>query len=387
MKKATRCVYLDTNDRFGAISPPIYQTATFRQESADEFGEYDYSRSGNPTRGLLESKLAELENAEYAAAFSSGMASIATLCRLLSAGDEIVAGNDLYGGTVRLFERVAIPAGISVRYVNTANVSEVSDALTDRTKLLFLETPTNPLLQIADIAAIAALAHSRGILFAVDNSVMSPILQNPLDHGADIVVHSATKFLCGHSDVTAGALITNNDDLHRKIAYFQNAEGNALSPFDAWLLLRGLRTLDLRVERQNSNAQRVAQFLDAHPAVNEVYYPGLPRHAGHDLHFRQAGGGGCVISFTTGDQAQSKQIVESLRLFSIAVSFASVSSSVSMPCKMSHASIPEGRAGEMKPPGDLIRLSVGIEDVRDLIEDLSAALASAAGSAAAAHAS
>lgn len=387
MKKATRCVYLDTNDQFGAISPPIYQTATFRQESADEFGEYDYSRSGNPTRDLLEAKLAELENARYAAAFSSGMAAITTLCRLLSAGDEIVAGNDLYGGTVRLFERIAVPNGIAVRYVNTADVDEVSNTVTDRTKLLFLETPTNPLLRIADMSALAGIAHSRGALLAVDNSVMSPVLQNPLDHGADVVVHSATKFLCGHSDVTAGALITNNEDLHRTIAFFQNAEGNALAPFDSWLLLRGLKTLDLRVERQNSNAQQVAEFLNAHPGVQSVFYPGLSDHAGHELHFRQAGGGGCVISFTTGDPACSTKIVESLRLFSIAVSFASVNSTVSMPCKMSHASIPIERADDLKPPGDLIRISVGIEDVRDLIEDLTAALGSASGSAAAAYAS
>lgn len=375
MKKATECVYLDSNDPYGAVSPPIYQTSTFRQTSADEFGEYDYSRSGNPTRTELEKKLARLEGASHAAAFASGMAAITTLTRLLSSGDEIVAGNDLYGGTVRLLEKVLPRSGITVKYVDTTDRERVSQAISERTRLVFIETPSNPLMRITDIRAVADIAHSDGALLAVDSSVMSPVLQNPIGLGADIVVHSATKFLCGHSDVTGGALITNDPEIHREIAYLQNAEGNALAPFDSWLLLRGIKTLGLRVERQNSNALEAATFLAANPAVKQVFYPGLATHPGHDLHFRQANGGGCVLSFTTGDAETSKRVVESLGLFSIAVSFASVNSSVSMPCSMSHASIPAERRAELAPPSDLVRLSVGIEDIGDIIDDLSQALA------------
>lgn len=378
MRKATRCVQLTNDDRFGAVSPPIYQTSTFRQENADDFGEYDYSRSGNPTRTLLEEKLAELEHGRFASAFSSGMAAIATLMRTLSPGDEVIAGDDLYGGTIRLFENLLSPIDIRVKYVDTTQAENVSAAITENTRLIFLETPTNPLMQITDIAAISEIARARGVLLAVDNSVMSPILQNPLSLGADVVVHSATKFLCGHSDVTAGALITNHEELHRRLAFIQNAEGNALAPFDSWLLLRGIKTLDLRVERQSSNALKIAEFLSAHGSVENVYYPGLKTHAGYDVHRRQAAGAGCVISFTTGDAEYSKRVVESLRLFSIAVSFASVNSSVSMPCSMSHASIPKERAASLAPPADVVRISVGIEHSADLLEDIEHALDAAA---------
>lgn len=378
MRKATRCVQLTNDDRFGAVSPPIYQTSTFRQENANDFGEYDYSRSGNPTRTLLEEKLAELEHGRFGSAFSSGMAAIATLMRTLSPGDEVIAGDDLYGGTIRLFEKLLSPIDIRVKYVDTTQAENVSGAITENTRLIFLETPTNPLMQITDIAAISGIARASGVLLAVDNSVMSPILQNPLSLGADFVVHSATKFLCGHSDVTAGALITNHEELHRRLAFIQNAEGNALAPFDSWLLLRGIKTLDLRVERQSSNALKIAEFLSAHGSVENVYYPGLKTHAGYDVHRRQAAGAGCVISFTTGNAEYSKRVVESLRLFSIAVSFASVNSSVSMPCSMSHSSIPKERAASLAPPADVVRISVGIEHSADLLEDIEHALDAAA---------
>lgn len=373
MKESTRCVHLANADPYGAISPPIYQTATFRQPGAGEFGEYDYTRSGNPTRSLLEGQLAALENGKYACAFASGMAALTALTRLFNPGDVIIAGKDLYGGTVRLLDRILSRQGTIVHYVDTTNLEEVRQLLSPRTKLLLLETPSNPLLQISDIGALAELAHHVGAMLAVDNSMLSPCLQRPLDLGADVVVHSATKFLCGHSDVTAGALITNDELLHTRLAFQQNAEGSALSPFESWLLLRGLKTLSLRVEKQNASAQIIAEGLGQFAVVRQVYYPGLDSHPGHDLNRRQAKGSGAVISFITGDQQLSADIVEATRLFQIAVSFGSVGSVISLPCRMSHSSIPKSLRGQLAPPTDLVRLSVGIEDVDDLIEDLAQA--------------
>ncbi len=379
MKISTRCVHIESDDDFfGAISPPIYQTATFRQPTATEFGEYDYTRSGNPTRTLLERQLARLEGDEYASAFASGMAALTAVSRLVAFGDEIIAGNDLYGGTVRLLEQVLPRQGISVRYVDTSDLGAVRDALTSRTKLILVETPTNPLLRISDIGGLAELAHNAGALFAVDNSMLSPCLQQPLAFGADVVIHSATKFLCGHSDVTAGAVVTNDAEIHRQIAFHQNAEGAGLSPFESWLLLRGIKTLALRVERQNDSAQKVAEFLAGHPSIETVYYPGLENHAGYEINRRQAKGSGAVISFTTGNAEVSQRLVESTRLFEIAVSFGSVGSVISLPCRMSHKSVPAALKKQLAPPADLVRISVGIEDIDDLIKDLGEAFRSVA---------
>jgi cystathionine beta-lyase len=371
MKISTRCVRLESNgDPYGAVSPPIYQTATFRQPSASEFGEYDYTRSGNPTRSLLEQQLAILEGGEFACAFASGMAAITALTRLVSSGEEIIAGNDLYGGTIRLLAKVLPRHGIGVRYVDTADIDAVRSAITPLTKLILIETPTNPLLKITDITALSEIAKANGVLLAVDNSMLSPCLQRPLDLGADIVIHSATKFLCGHSDVTAGALVTNDSELHREIAFYQNAEGAGLAPFESWLLLRGIKTLALRVERQNDSTHKVAEYLSRNRLVRNVYYPGLESHPGYEINRRQSTGAGAVISFTTDDPEFSRRLVESTQLFEIAVSFGSVGSVISMPCKMSHASVPESLRAQIGPPEDLVRVSVGIEDVDDLIEDL-----------------
>ena len=350
MRLATRCVQLGRgDDSHGAIVPPIYQTATFEQP-----GEYDYTRSGNPTRTLLEQQLADLEDAAYACAFASGMAALTALTRIVKAGEEIIAGDDLYGGTVRLLDHLASHQNISVRYVDTTGPTELRNALTERTRLLLIETPSNPLFRISDISALAAIAKDAGVYLAVDNSMLSPILQRPLNLGADVVVHSATKFLSGHSDVTAGALITDDPALHQQLAFQQNAEGAGLSPFESWLLLRGLKTLALRVERQSNSAAKVAHFLQQRSEVTEVFYPGL----------------GAVISFTTGHEKLSCDIVEATRLFKVAVSFGSVGSTISLPCRMSHASIPSALRARLAPPADLVRLSVGIEDPDDLIEDL-----------------
>lgn len=378
MKISTQCVHLESNDdSYGAVVPPLYQTATFRQPCATEFGEYDYTRSGNPTRTQLEKQLAVLEKGSYAAAFTSGMAALTVVTRLVAAGEEIIAGDDLYGGTSRLLEQVLPRNGIGVSYVDTTDLSAVRKAFTERTKLLLLETPTNPFLKISDIKALAEIVHSHGARLAVDNSMLSPVLQNPLSLGADMVIHSATKYLCGHSDVTAGAVITDDANLHRQIAFTQNAEGAGLSPFDSWLLIRGIKTLALRVERQNNSAQKIAQFLTEQSGVEKVYYPGFTSHEGYEIHSRQATGGGAVISFTTGDAEISQRIAEATKLFSLTVSFGSVGSSISLPCRMSHASIPAKLRERFAPPVDLVRLSVGIEDVGDLSDDLKQAFSSA----------
>jgi len=376
MKLSTQCVQLGRgDDTHGAIVPPIYQTATFEQPTATEFGEYDYSRSGNPTRTILEAQLAALENAAHARVFSSGMAALTALTRILKPGEEIIAGDDLYGGTVRLLDHIASHQNISVRYVDTTDMDQLKNALTSRTRLILIETPSNPLFRISDIRTLASVARDAGSFLAVDNSMLSPVFQQPVTLGADIVVHSATKFLCGHSDVTAGALITNNPTLHQQIAFQQNAEGAGLSPFESWLLLRGLKTLALRVERQNTSAQEIARFLKTRAEVTQVAYPGLEDHPGREIHNKQASGNGAVISFTTGDEKLSAQIVETTRLFKIAVSFGSVGSTISLPCRMSHASIPSALRDRLAPPRDLVRLSVGIEDVDDLILDLEGAFA------------
>ena len=379
MKTSTRCVQLGrSKDIHGAFVPPIYQTATFEQPTATEFGEYDYTRSGNPTRTVLEQQLANLEDAEYACAFASGMAALTALTRIVRPGEEIIAGADLYGGTVRLLESLAANHNITVHYVDNSDVESVRQAATLHTRLILVETPSNPSFRISDIRELSAIARSVKAYLAVDNSMLSPIFQRPLNLGADVVVHSATKFLCGHSDVTAGALITNNKQLHESLAFQQNAEGAGLSPFESWLLLRGLKTLALRVERQNQTARKVAEFLEAHPYVSKVFYPGLRSNAGYEVHRGQADGDGAVLSFTTDDPDYSARVVEATKLFRIAVSFGSVGSTISLPCRMSHASIPPALRDRLGPPTDLVRVSVGIEDVDDLIEDLGQALSEAA---------
>ena len=380
MNISTRCVRLgDPRDPYGAVAPPLYQTATFRQESATEFGEYDYSRTANPTRSLLEAKLAELEGARYGLAYTSGMAAVTALLGLLEAGDQVLAGDDLYGGTTRLLGRIAPERGLTVRFVDGADPRAVAAALDRRTRLLLVETPTNPLLEIADLGPLGEIARRHHALLAVDNSLATPLLQRPLEHGAHLVVHSATKGLGGHADLVAGAVVTDDATLHERLAFRRNAEGTALAPFEAWLLLRGLKTLAPRLAWQCRSARRIAEFLAAHSAVERVFFPGLPGHPGRAVHERQASGPGPLVSFTTGDPELSRRIVESLELFTIAVSFGAVCSAATLPCRMSHASVPEELAIRLRPPPDLVRLSVGVEDPDDLLADLMNALERAGG--------
>jgi len=380
MKFATRVLTFDPapGDRYTPANTPIYQTATFRQENATEFGEYDYCRSGNPTRSVVEKQIAALEGGSRGFCFSTGLAAITAVTRLVAPGEEIVACDDLYGGTYRLFSRILAKRGISVRYVDFSDLDAVAAAIGSNTKLLYLETPTNPLLQIIDIRAVAGIAHRSGAVVCVDNSTMSPYLQRPLELDADIVLHSATKFLCGHSDVMAGAVVVNDTELADELYLIQNGEGAGLAPFDSYLLLRGIKTLSLRLDRQQTNAIAIAEFLDAQPSVSQVYFPGFAAEKQLRIHRSQASGDGAVLSFVTGDPELSRTVVEATRLFNITVSFGGVNSTISLPNYMSHASIPESLRQLKSIPRDLVRVSVGAEDVEDLIEDLGQAFEFAA---------
>lgn len=362
----------DTN---APVSTPIYQTATFEQPGADALGPYDYSRSGNPTRTVLEDLLADLEGASRAFAFSSGMAAITTVTRLVPAGETIVAGDDLYGGTYRLLARIAEAHGVEVRYVDTTDVGVVAEALDERVRLVLLETPSNPLLKVSDIEAIGRFARSNGSLLAVDNSIMSPYLQKPLELGADIVVESATKALSGHSDLTGGIVAVKDPEVAENVGWIQNAEGTALGPFESWLLLRSVKTLAVRLDRQIANAKCVARYLRGRPEIRAVHHPGFEDRPGYGLHCRQAGGASVVMSFETVDESAAPKLVDATRVFKVSVSFGGVGSVISLPCRLSHASIPpEVRRARCLPEG-LVRLSIGIEDADDLIRDLDAAIA------------
>jgi cystathionine beta-lyase len=374
LKFATRLLQFEAapGDRFTPANTPIYQTATFRQQDATEFGEYDYSRSGNPTRAVVERQLAALENGRRGFCFSTGLAAITAVTRLLRPGEKILACDDLYGGTYRLFSRILAARGIEVQYLDFSDLEALAAAIDNNTKLVYFETPTNPLMQIVDIAAVVEIAHRGAATVCVDNTTLSPYLQRPLELGADIVVHSATKFLCGHSDVMAGAVVVRDDELAEHLYLIQNGEGAVLSPFDSYLLLRGMKTLSLRLDRQQANAREIAEFLQQ-SGVERVFYPGLARGDKLQVHRSQASGDGAVISFTTGNPELSRAIVEATQLFAIAVSFGGVNSSISLPNYMSHASIPLHLRQQKSIPADLVRISVGAEDVEDLIEDLGAA--------------
>lgn len=361
-------------DPYEALSTPLYQTATFKQPSATEYGTYDYTRSGNPTRDALERLLAKLDKADRALCFTSGMAALSAVTHLVGTGEEIVAGDDMYGGSDRLLSQVTPKSGVVVKRVDTTNLEEVASTISHRTKLVWLESPTNPRQQISDIRKIAEVAHAHGALVLVDNSIMSPVLSQPIELGADIVMHSATKFISGHSDLMAGVLAIKGERLAKDLYFLQNAEGSGLAPFDCWLCLRGVKTMALRVEKQQDNTQKIAEFLSSHPRVEKVNYAGLPDHPGRSLHYSQAKGAGSVLSFLTGSLALSKHVVEATKYFSITVSFGSVKSLISLPCFMSHASIPAAVREARGLTEDLVRISVGIEDVNDLIADLDHAL-------------
>jgi len=356
----------------GAISVPIYQTSTFVQEAPGVNKGYDYARTGNPTRATLENIIAQLEEGKVGAAFGSGLAAIDAVVKLLQSGDEILAVDDLYGGAFRLFTQIYQKFGITVNYVDSSNGENVFNAITPKTKLIWIETPTNPTLKISDIAAIAKIARASGCWLCVDNTFASPALQKPLSLGADIVLHSATKYLGGHSDLIAGLVVTADKELGERIKFIQNASGAILSPFDSWLVIRGIETLNLRVKQHCQNAQIIAEFLENHPLVDKVFYPGLPSHPNHDIAKTQAKGFGGVVSFALKNDTDeaARQFVSATKLFHLAESLGGVKSLVSHPANMTHKSIPAEKRRAAGVSDSLIRLSVGQEEPQDLINDL-----------------
>lgn len=356
----------------GAISVPIYQTSTFVQEAPGVNKGYDYARTGNPTRATLEDIIARLENGSTGVAFGSGLAAIDAVVKLLETGDEILAVDDIYGGAFRLFTHVYQKFGINVNYVDTTNVENVFNAVTPKTKLIWIETPTNPTLKISDIEAIGKIAKANHCLLCVDNTFASPALQQPLLLGADIVVHSATKYLGGHSDLIAGLVVTKEKELGDKIKFIQNASGAILSPFDSWLVIRGIETLNLRIKQHCANAQAVAEFLETHPAVDKVYYPGLKNHVNHEVALRQAKGFGGIVSFTLKNDTEeaATAFVTSTQYFKLAESLGGVKSLLCHPAQMTHKSIPSEKRRAAGVADSLIRLSVGLEEAADLVDDL-----------------
>lgn len=360
----------------GAISVPIYQTSTFVQEAPGVNKGYDYARSGNPTRATLENLLAKLEGGEVGLAFSSGLAAIDAIAKLLKTGDEIVAVDDIYGGAYRLFTQVYEQFGIKINFVDTSDPEKVFNAITPKTKLIWLETPTNPTLKISDIEAIAKIAKSNNCLLCVDNTFASPALQKPLSLGADIVVHSATKYLGGHSDLIAGAVITKDKALGDRIKFFQNACGAILAPFDSWLVIRGIETLHLRLRQHCATAQEVAEFLETHPAVDKVYYPGLKTHPNHEVAKKQSKGFGGIVSFSLKEDTieAAGAFATSTQLFKLAESLGGIKSLISHPATMTHKSIPAEKRKAAGVSDSLVRLSIGLEEAEDLIQDLQAAL-------------
>ena len=361
----------------GAVMQPIYQTSTYAQESPGKHKGFVYARGHNPTRFAYERCIADLENGTRAFAFASGMGAISTMLEMFPAGSHIIATDDVYGGTYRLFERVRKEsAGLTFSYVDLTNPETLREAITPETKLVWIETPTNPLLKVIDIEAVARIAHEAGVTVGVDNTFASPYCQRPLDLGADIVMHSATKFLNGHSDVVAGLLVVKDEERAEKLAFLQNSVGAQLGPFDSFLALRGVKTLGLRMERHCQSAGRIAQWLEAHDAVDKVVYPGLSSHPGHDIASRQmAGFGGMITIYLKGDLDASRAFLERVQIFTLAESLGGVESLIEHPAIMTHASIPRERREEMGIDDGLVRISVGVEDCDDLIGDLDQALA------------
>jgi cystathionine beta-lyase/cystathionine gamma-synthase len=359
----------------GAIIVPIYQTSTYVQRELGKNRGYEYSRTGNPTRAALEKNLAAIEGGKFAFGFASGMAATTALMTTLKAGDHVVAGHNLYGGTFRLFEMVLKDFGLTFTYANTCWPDEIRKAIRPNTRMLFIETPTNPVMEITDIGVAADVAHHHGLTLAVDNTFMSPYLQRPLEMGADFVVYSTTKYLNGHSDGVSGALVMNDAARAERIAFLQNAAGAIMSPFDAWLVLRGVKTLAVRMERHNQNGMAVACYLEKHPKVRRVHYPGLASHPQHELAKRQMKGFGGMISFETGSLENARVLLRSVRLCSLAESLGGVETLISHPATMTHASVPAHERIRLGITDGLVRISVGIEDVDDLIADLDGALA------------
>lgn len=379
MKFGTKAIHagVHPDEATGAIMTPIYQTSTYVQEGVGNHKGYEYSRTLNPTRHALEKNIAAIENGKYGACFGSGLAAIDCVIKMLNPGDEVVSTNDLYGGTFRLFRTIFEKYGIKFHFVGMTDPAAVEAKINENTKLIWVETPTNPMMNIIDIEAMAAIAKKAGAILCVDNTFATPYLQNPLDLGADMIMHSVTKYLGGHSDVVMGALVTNDDALAAEMYRIQNSSGAVTAPMDSFLVLRGIKTLHLRVQRHCENGEKVARFLADHPKVDKVYWPGFESHPNHDVAKRQMRGFGGMISFTMkGNKLEDAlDVVKKVEIFALAESLGGVESLIGHPATMTHASIPKEEREKTGVVDSLIRLSVGIEDAEDLIEDLKKALA------------
>ena len=358
----------------GAVIVPLYQTSTYAQEGLGKHKGFEYARTQNPTRSAVEKNLAALEGAEFGYAFASGMAAIDTTLKLVKTGDHVIVSDNTYGGTFRLFSKVLSDYGIEFSYIDTTDAGKVETAFQTNTKMVFLETPTNPVMSVTDLRAVSKVAHERGAIVVCDNTFLSPALQRPLEHGVDIVLHSTTKYLNGHSDSIGGVVVTNNAEISQKLAFLQNSVGAILSPFDSWLILRGTKTLALRMKQHDENGRAVAAFLAEHPKVLKVYYPGLASHPQHELARRQQDGFGGMIAFETGSLENAKKVLESVKLCTLAESLGGVESLISHPATMTHASVPLEKRNSLGITDGLVRISVGIEDVEDIIADLDQAL-------------
>lgn len=377
MKLKTKLIHggIAGDPHTGAVSVPIYQVSTYKQEGVGQHKGFEYSRTGNPTRFACEELIKDIEGGVRGFAFSSGMAAMSSVVMLFQQGDHIIVGDDVYGGTYRVLTNVFKQFGIEATYVDTTKLDEVKSAIRENTKGLFLETPTNPLLKVSDIAAVAQITKEHGLLLIVDNTFMTPFWQNPLQLGADIVVHSATKYLGGHSDVVAGLAVVNDEELGERLHYIQNAVGGVLGPQDSWLLMRGIKTLGVRMQEHEDNTKQIVDFLLQREDIKSVYYPGLETHSGHETQKKQASGFGGMVSFDVGSAERAEQVLAKVKYFTLAESLGAVESLISVPARMTHASIPAERRAEIGITDGLVRISVGLEDVEDLIEDLAQALA------------
>ena len=377
-KFATKAIHAgqQADPTTGAVMTPIYQTSTYQQKAPGDHKGFEYSRGTNPTRKALEDCMAALENGKFGLAFSSGMAATDCVLRLLKPGDEVVTGDDLYGGSYRIFTKVYEPMGIKFTFVDTSDVEAVRNAITDKTKLIWVETPTNPTLKLADIEAIAEVAKEKKVLYVVDNTFASPYLQNPLDLGADIVMHSVTKYLGGHSDVVMGALLMNDEELYKNLWFYYNACGGTPGPQDAFLVLRGIKTLHLRMKAHCENGRKVAEYLKDHPKVEKIYWPGFTDHPGHEIAKKQMRDFGGMVSIVLkgADLNETFRIASQFKVFTLAESLGGVESLINHPATMTHGSIPKEAREKVGVVDNLLRLSVGVEDAEDLIADLEQAL-------------
>lgn len=375
MKKKTQLIHggISSDPYTGAVSIPIYQSSTFKQDGVGNFT-YEYARTGNPTREALEKLIADIEGGARGFAFGSGMAAITAVVHLFSSGDHLILTDDVYGGSFRVMTKVFNRFGIEVSFIDTTDLDAVKSEIRPETKAIFVETPTNPLLKVTDIKAVSAIAKEHHLLFIVDNTFSTPYWQNPIALGADIVLHSATKYLGGHSDVVAGLAVTATEELGEELHFIQNSTGGILGPQDSWILMRGIKTLGIRMEEIESNTKAILEMLQEEEAVGKIFYPGLADHPGHEVHQSQAGGFGGMVSFTVENEEKAREVVKNVRYFTLAESLGAVESLISVPPLMTHASIPRERRLELGIEDGLVRISVGLEDAEDLVGDLRSAL-------------